>query len=123
MKHIISYILILSILLYGCSSTSNLPSNQQTQQQQEQQTVTDIIVGVAAFMVVMTTVVWIVVHHAVKKQKAQAAADEAKFQSCIGKTKSEVYEMYGPPNSIVDDGQGAGRHNTRICHNIHLRKH
>jgi hypothetical protein len=43
----------------------------------------------------------------VRGRRAQVA-EEAKFQACAGKTKSEIYTLYGPPNSIVDDAQGQG---------------
>ena len=54
------------------------------------------------------TIVIIAVHNAVKKQKAIQAAAEAQFQACVGKTKQQVYALYGPPNSIVDDAMGDG---------------
>ena len=108
MRTLICLALSLSILFYGCSTTANLPASQQAQQEQENQQITEIVVGTVAFIAVVTTIVVLVLHRYEKRLKALEQAAEAKLQSCVGKTKSDVYTMYGPPNSIVDDGQGQG---------------
>jgi len=59
-------------------------------------------------MAVVITVVIIAVNIQVRKEKSAFEMAEAKFQRSVGKTKSDIYAMYGPPNSIVDDGQGQG---------------
>ena len=97
MKTILCFILILSTEI----SSAQFTAAEQQQQQQTQNLIVGTMVGLvavgAAVVIIFTS-----------KAHKQAAAEEAKFQACIGKPKSEIYTIYGPPNSIVDDAQGQG---------------
>jgi hypothetical protein len=107
MKSLISFLLIFSIILNGCASTSAGTSATQ-QQQQQQQEITRVI-AISASVLVLTTVICIfAVSASVKKAKAKQLADEAAFQACVGKKKADIYTLYGPPDNIVDNGQGDG---------------
>ncbi len=103
-KNIICLILILSI---GTSSAQFSTSQQQLMQQgqEDQQNLENRAITSFVALVVVTTLVLVVV---ISARKARARADEAKFQACVGKTKSEVYTIYGPPDNIIDDAQGQG---------------
>jgi hypothetical protein len=108
-KSIISFILIISISLDGCASTSGASSTPTSQAQQQQQQEVVEIVTITSVILVFTTVLCIFVASAnAKKDKAKAKAEEDKFQACVGKTKAEIYSIYGPPDSIVDDGLNDG---------------
>lgn len=108
MKKIICFVLCFSLILSGCESTAGLSGTQLQQVNQSNQDITDIVVGTCVFTVGIIAIVAVAVHNAIKNQKAIQAAAEAKFQACVGKTKQQVYALYGPPNSIVDDAQGQG---------------
>ena len=97
MKNTIFFILMLSTELCSAQNTSV----QQEQQQKTQNTV----IGVMAAVITVSAIIAVIFS---SKAHKQAVADEAKFHACIGKTKSEIYTLYGPPNSIVDDAQGQG---------------
>src|ERR1700733_14683113 len=105
---ILCFILGSAIILNGCESTAGLSASQAQTVNQQNQEITEIVVGVVGFTVLLTTIVIIAVSGQVKKQQIQQQAEEAKFQACVGKTKAEIYAIYGPPNSIVDDGQNDG---------------
>jgi hypothetical protein len=105
-RNLICFLLIASIILNSCTSTSGLSASAAQQQQQQQ---TEQIIGIALGVVVFTTIVCLFVAISNgSKAKAQKQADEAKFQACVGKTKAEIYTLYGPPDSIVDDGLNDG---------------
>jgi hypothetical protein len=107
-RSILCFILGLSIILNGCASTSGMNSTQSAAQQQDQQEATEII-GVTVGTLAFITVVCVLIASAnAKKAKAKAKAEEDKFQACVGKTKAEIYTIYGPPDSIVDDAQNDG---------------
>jgi len=102
-RNIVCFILILSI---GISSAQvNVVQQQQVQQQQDETQTFTIIIGA---VVTLTAVFTFIAIALTSKAHKQEAAEEAKFQACVGKTKSEIYTIYGPPDSIVDDGQGLG---------------
>jgi len=107
-KGIVCFILGFSIILNGCESTAGLTPSQTQMVNQQNNEITEIVVGTVAFTVLICTLVIVAVHGAVKKQKVLQAIEEAKFQACVGKPKSEIYALYGPPNSIVDDGLNDG---------------
>jgi hypothetical protein len=109
MKSILCCILGLSIILNGCMSTASGTSTPVSAAQQQQDQQADEIIGIAVGSVVLLTLVGLVVASAnSQKIKAKRQADEAQFQACIGKTKADVYNIYGPPDNIVDDGQADG---------------
>jgi hypothetical protein len=108
MRKTLCFILCFSLILSGCESTTGLSGNNLQQAQQDNQEVTDIVVGTLAITAVTVGLVAIAVHNTVKTQMAIQAAAEAQFQACVGKTKKEIYAIYGPPNSIVDDAQDQG---------------
>jgi len=86
--------------------STELCSAQNTSVQQEQQQKTqNTVIGVMAAVITVSAIIAVIFS---SKAHKQAVADEAKFHACIGKTKSEIYTLYGPPNSIVDDAQGQG---------------
>ena len=104
MKTILCFILILST---GISSAQSLAPYSAAQEQQEQQNdqFSNVFIG---SMVAVTAVVTALVVVSTSKAQKRAEAEEAQFQACVGKTKSDIYTLYGPPNSIVDDAQGQG---------------
>ena len=108
-KNIIIFFIL--ILTTGISSAqiSALPSQQMEDEQQQQQKTQNIFVGV---MVASAAVSAIIIGVIYSKAHMRAKIEEAKFQSSVGKTKSEIYTLFGPPNSIVDDGQGQGQGGT-----------
>lgn len=98
MKTLLPFVLIASILLNGCMATSGAAASNAPAQEGQY---TGLFIGFAVAAVAIT--VGIAVS---KSQKHQAA--EAQFHACVGKTKAEIYTLYGPPDSIVDDGLADG---------------
>lgn len=99
MKTLISYLLISSLLFNGCMAGAGSTASPNSQPQEGDYT--GVFIGAAVVGLVISIAVAVS-----KSQRHQAA--EAKFHACIGKTKAEIYALYGPPDSIVDDGRGDG---------------
>jgi len=99
MKNVICLLLILSTAI--CSAQS---INEQEQMQQQRET-QNIVIGVMVAIVTISAIVTVIF---CSKAHRQEMAERAKFQGCLGKSKSDIYNIYGPPNSIVDDAQGQG---------------
>lgn len=89
----------------NCSAQINNAQQQFQQQQQSENQMRNILLEVGGGLIILTSVVMLIAY---SKAHRQAIAEDAKFQGCIGKTKSEIYAIYGPPDSIVDDAQGLG---------------
>lgn len=98
MKTLLSFALIASILLNGCMATGGTTSSNTPPQEGQY---TGIFIGAAVIGLGVAIVVLV-------SKSQQYRADEAKFHACVGKTKAEIYALYGPPDSIVDDGKGDG---------------
>ena len=104
MKTILCFILILSTELCSAQFTAAQQQELQTEQaeqQQEGRLAAGILIGATAAITTVAVIFF-------SKAHKHSVAEEAKFQACVGKSKSEIYTIYGPPNSIVDDAQGQG---------------
>ena len=97
MKNILCFILILSTEICSSQSISS-------EQQQQRETV-NVVIGAMVAIVSVTAILTVIF---ASKAHRQQIAEASKFQACVGKAKSEIYSLYGPPNSIVDDAQGQG---------------